>query len=231
MKNYVQNRLPLIIKILGIIYLLAPLLYYAFYSYNYFLYTRHIDFYNVINVISYPKSIYFTIQFIIIMFITPIVGIGLISRRKWGLILFFLFGTILLLTNIINYIMYPQMFSIGKLIINFFIILILLLFVRIELRAPFYRPDWKIREERYNHSIPIRYRVLTNNNFIEGTTEDISESGCFIASEIGHFVGEKLQLKLSHNEKEINLSGDIVWVSDGKRFKKGFGVMFNHRFL
>lgn len=188
----------------------------------------NVDFYNVLNVLNYHRNTFVLAQNLFIMIITPIVGIGLIRRRKWGLFMFLAYGICLIGLNIANIIIYPKQLSIWWWIPNIVTIAILLIFTRIELRAPFFKPDWHIREQRYKHNIPVEYRTNGKETTQQAVTEDISENGCYIITDEGHSLGEKINLIFEPNGDRLELEGEIVWMGEGKRFSKGFGVLFEH---
>lgn len=224
----IQNRIPLMLELLGFIYIFGTVLYYIYFCVVYNRVTSNMDVYNVLSVLNYHRNTFVLIQNLFIMITTPIVGLGLIRRRKWGLFMFLAYGFCLIGLNIANIIIYPKQLSIWWWVPNIITILVLLVFTRIELRAPFFKPDWHIREQRYKHNIPVEYKSSNKDEAKRAVTEDISENGCYIAVDEEHSLGEIVSLVFEPDGERLELEGEIVWIGGGKKFSKGFGVLFNH---
>lgn len=221
MLHRLQNRIPLIISILGALYIVSPILYYVYYA---LLSGEPFD--EIGKVLRYAGDAYF-IQFVLVMLVTPIVGVGLVLKRKWGLIAFFVYGIALIAQSVVNYASRPESFSAPAVIGNIVVICILLLFIRLELRAPFYRPDWQIRGRRFKCSLPVAWKKTSGESLNRSNTVDISTAGCFIASEEMPSLGDAVVVSLKDSSGELTISGQVTWHSSGtRRFPKGFGVMF-----
>jgi hypothetical protein len=221
MLHRLQNRIPLIISILGALYIVSPILYYVYYA---ILSGKPLD--DIGGVLRFAGDAYF-VQFVLVMLITPIVGVGLVLKRKWGLVGFFVYGLALITQSVVNYILHPAMFSAPMVAGNIVIICILLLFIRLELRAPFYRPDWQIRGRRFKCTLPIAWKKEPDGDLSRTNTVDISPAGCFIASEALPSLGQDVSVSLKDSSGEFSIKGRVSWHSSGsRRFPKGFGVMF-----
>ena len=222
MLHRLQNRIPLIISILGYIYILSPILYYIYYA---ILSGRPVE--DIGGVLQYAGTGYF-VQFLLVMLVTPIVGVGLVLKRKWGLIAFFVYGIVLIAQSIFNYANDPLSFSAAAITSNVIVICILLLFIRLELRAPFYRPDWQIRNRRFKFNLPISWKRDADGNFVAAKTVDISTAGCFVAADSLPALGDRVHVKFDAASGEFAVAGQVTWHSAGsRRFPKGFGIMFD----
>lgn len=221
MLHKIQNRIPVLLTILGYIYIVSPVGYYIYYTAK-----SQASFLNIADVLTYTGNPWFTVQFLAVILITPLVGIGLVKKRKWGLRLFFGYGIVLILLNGINYSLNPALFNIGQISVNIILLLVLLLFTRLELQAPFYRPEWHTRVKRHKRAVPVAYDL--SDTQIESITVDISEEGCFISSENLPKIGTPVTVTLAPGRQAISCPGKIAWATQTtRRFPAGFGVMFD----
>ena len=224
MLHRLQNRIPLIISILGALYIVSPILYYVYYASKT---GPGVSFTDVGAVLRYAGDAYF-IQFVLVMLVTPIVGVGLVLKRKWGLIAFFVYGIALIAQSVVNYVSRPESFSAPAVIGNIVVICVLLLFIRLELRAPFYRPDWQIRGRRFKCALPVAWKKAGEQASVRSNIVDISTAGCFIASDNPPALGTEVAVSLKDSSGELTIEGQVTWHSAGnRRFPKGFGVMFS----
>lgn len=221
MLHRLQNHIPRIITGLGFLYIISPVLYYIYYGI-----LSGKPFHDVGAVLGYAGKAYF-VQFLLVMFLTPLVGVGLVLKRKWGLVAFFVYGLALITQSIINYALRPQSFNLGAVIGNIVLICVLLLFVRLELRAPFYRPDWQMRERRFKRVLPVGWG-REDGTLQETVTVDISARGCFVAAAELPPLGSRVRIRFRDDAGELLLTGRVCWHSRGnRRFPLGFGVMFD----
>jgi hypothetical protein len=66
---------------------------------------------------------------------------------------------------------------------------------------------WKVRERRLRHVVPVLFRVRGSEEWMEGTTENLSRSGLLFRTEAELTVGAELELKLEMPEE---LTGEWV---------------------
>lgn len=221
MLHKIQNRIPVLLTVLGYIYIVSPLGYYLYYTLK-----SQKPFWDIIGVLTYTGNPWFTVQFLAILLITPIVGTGLVLKRKWGLRLFFVYGIGLVLLNAINYSLIPNLFNIWHIVGNIVLLLVLLLFTRLELQAPFYRPEWQTRVKRHKRAVPVGFQIGERQE--RSITVDISEEGCFISSEDLPHIGLPVTVVLDPDRTAIECPGKIAWATQTtRRFPSGFGVMFD----
>lgn len=64
---------------------------------------------------------------------------------------------------------------------------------------------------------------------ISGRTFDVSEGGCFLVTDVAFAMGESIELTLHLIDEPVVVSGDVVWISDGRRIPRGVGVRFRGR--
>lgn len=106
-------------------------------------------------------------------------------------------------------------------------ILGLLLFLKKELRVPYFSPKiaWWESDPRYKISVPAQ--MTCSDHFYKGDIMDISSSGCFIKTKDPLKVDQVIQIKFALFDHKFDCHGRVVWRTEsGVTHPKGVGVKF-----
>jgi Tfp pilus assembly protein PilZ len=107
------------------------------------------------------------------------------------------------------------------------VIVALVLFLKLELRVPYFSPKiaWWESDPRYKISVPAQ--MTSADHFYRGDIMDISSSGCFIKSKEPLKVDQKILVKFSLFDTKFECNGRVVWRTEsGVTHPKGVGVRF-----
>jgi Tfp pilus assembly protein PilZ len=107
------------------------------------------------------------------------------------------------------------------------VILGLLLFLKKELRVPYFSPKiaWWESDPRYKISVPAQ--MTCSDHFYQGDIMDISSSGCFIKTKDPLKVDQAIQIKFALFDHKFDCHGKVVWRTEsGVTHPKGVGVRF-----
>lgn len=101
-------------------------------------------------------------------------------------------------------------------------------FLRKSIYAPYFNPKlgqgtWVRAHDRVQFVLEVE---LENRPSLACTTFDISEAGCFLATEDRFVLGERLDMKIRLLDDAFPISGTVVWISDGTTKPRGVGVKF-----
>lgn len=87
-----------------------------------------------------------------------------------------------------------------------------------------------LRNERRRHArvpIALSVTVASASNFYEGLTENMSEAGVFVATDLAEPIGSKIALLIALDdgvEPPLSLTGEVRWLRDCA--PRGMGVLF-----
>lgn len=153
-----------------------------------------------------------------------VVGIGLLSVRRWAYILFLIFMGLLILDGIHLLFKYGLVERyLGNMFITLFAFFVLFYFLSKEISTPYltlvprgFRKKWRI-------SIPLKGSLTDNlGNLINFTTIDVSPGGC-LAKINGHIQDE--------DEYNLSLELDAPWQVSSKVVRidgQNIGLKFNY---
>lgn len=106
-------------------------------------------------------------------------------------------------------------------------ILLMLIFMKMELRVPYFSPKiaWWESDPRYKISVPVE--MACPDHFYKGSIMDISSSGCFIKTKDPLKVDQIILVKFSLFDHRFEVEGRVVWRTEsGVTHPKGVGVRF-----
>jgi Tfp pilus assembly protein PilZ len=107
-------------------------------------------------------------------------------------------------------------------------ILGLLVFLKLELRVPYFSPKiaWWESDPRYKISVPVE--MASADHFYKGDIMDISYTGCFIKTKDPLKVDQSILIKFSLFDHKFECNGKVVWRTEsGVTHPKGVGIKFN----
>lgn len=108
------------------------------------------------------------------------------------------------------------------------VILGMVLFLKMELRVPYFSPRiaWWESDPRYKISVPAE--MTSSDHFYRGDIMDISSSGCFVKTKDPIKVDQPIKIKFSLFDHKFECSGRVVWRTEtGVTHPKGVGVKFS----
>lgn len=140
-----------------------------------------------------------------------LVGIGLLSVKRWGWWLFLGYSAILVVYNFYALVTSRSLYNAGALIQTVLGISAVLYFVRRDVSAPYmkmYPRGWRLQ-----HREPIAIEVIVDG--IRRTTADISDSGMYVIWEDCYRApGEEVHVTLTVNGNEYKSRAGVVRVDD-----------------
>jgi len=104
----------------------------------------------------------------------------------------------------------------------------LLIFLKLELRVPYFSPKiaWWESDPRYKISVPAE--MTSSDHFYKGDIMDISSTGCFIKTKDPIKVDQPIKIKFSLFDRQFECSGRVVWRTEtGVTHPKGVGIKFS----
>ena len=172
--------------------------------------------------------------------LTPIVGYGIWSVKKWGYYLLLTHSVLLILNNIVLYAVKATPVPLWIVItFNMLLLGVIIAFVRREVNAPYFNPRlrWWEQAARYYYDKMriIVKKIGTDKTIFEAKSFDVSETGAFVVANNKVAVGDKFSIELVLADKSmLYTDGEVVWVNKPKKTSNpaGFGCKFmNHNNL
>ena len=168
------------------------------------------------------------------MIITPIVGYGIWSEKKWGYYLLIVHSVIILANNIV---LYADRLTAAPLwlivVFNVLLLGVIITFVRKEVYAPYFNPKirwWEQAKRYYYNGMKVIVKQLnTDNIMFEAKSFDLSETGLFVVAGKNVSVGEKFSFELMlKNNTLLYADGEVMWTNVKKKAEipAGFGCRF-----
>jgi len=222
-----MKKRPLIIRLLSYLYFASPL----------FLILEIMWLYGV-NPIRALHFINWHVAFMMIL--TPIVGYGIWSVKKWGYYLLLAHSILLMINNIILYAVNVTPVPLWAVItFNILLLGVVIAFVRKEVNTPYFNPRlrwWEQAARYYYDKMRIVVKKLgTDKTIFEARSFDVSETGAFVVANNKVTIGDKFSLELVLADKSmLYTDGEVVWVNKPKKTDNpaGFGCKFmNHNNL
>lgn len=164
---------------------------------------------------------------------TPIVGYGVWKVKGWGYYQLLAHSLFVFAGNIILYssdLTKSPLYII--LIFNVLLVGMIIMFVRKEIKAPYFNPNirwWEQAVRFYFEGMRILVRDFSDPNLMfEAKSFDVSETGAFVATDKDVNIGEKYTLEMHITRESIlYATGEIVWVNKKSgTFPVGFGCRF-----
>lgn len=162
----------------------------------------------------------------VILFLFPVVAVGVYTVRRWGWYLFLLFSVILIGYNLFVYTRNPNYALETVLLFIAVITLMSAFFLRKHVYAPYFSPRLRWWEHAARYRVVLRSRILTDGGAHDCTTLDISESGCFLGTEAVLEEGTLVMVKIQCKGVELDCLGRVVRKSGEKERVRGYGIMF-----
>lgn len=222
-----MKKRPFIIRLLSYLYFAAPI-------------------FIILEIMwSYSVSPVRAITFInwhaaLMMVLTPIVGYGIWSVKKWGYYLLLAHSALLIFNNIVLYAAKVTPVPLWAVItFNVLLLGVIVTFVRKEVNAPYFNPRlrWWEQAARYYYDKMriIVKKIGTDKTVFEARSFDVSETGAFVVANNKVTIGDKFSFELVLADKSmLYTDGEVVWVNKPKKTDNpaGFGCKFmNHNSL
>jgi len=215
-----MSRKPVIITIIALCYLLSPL---------FIIFQSAVI--NNIPIFGYGNIFErFAISDIITLLFYPVCAVCILIVKKPGWYIFILSSLYLIYYNIYAFILSGR-YSIFLIIFyNIILFIVTCIFFRKHIIAPYFNPKlrWWEADERYTIDIKLNININNNNinNKINANILDLSETGCFIASEAELKPGLESEAVLSFNKNTLKLNIRVIRKSSKKENYNGYGLMF-----
>ncbi|MCB1192215.1 MAG: PilZ domain-containing protein [Leptospiraceae bacterium] len=188
------SNLPIPLLLIGTFFVIVPII-------SYFATANEIRV-SPVDYMAIFKS--FSLKNYALNLLAVVVGLGLLSVKRWAYIVFLIFNGLLILDGLYLLFKYGTTVKfLGNMFITLFAFFFILYFLNKEISTPYltliprgFRKKWRI-------AIPLK-GILTDNlgNQISFTTIDVSPGGCFAKIE-GNIQGE--------DEYNLNLEIDSPW--------------------
>jgi len=170
----------------------------------------------------------------LMMVLTPIVGYGIWTVKKWGYYLLLAHSVLLIFNNIVLYAANRTDVPVWA-VVTFSLLLVgvIILFVRKEVYAPYFNPSlrwWEQAVRYYYDKMKIIVKKQgTETAIFEAKSFDVSETGAFVVYDKKVSIGDKFSLELVLADRSmLYTDGEVVWVNKAKRNDNpaGFGCRF-----
>lgn len=169
------------------------------------------------------------------MILTPIVGYGIWSVKKWGYYLLLSHSAFVIFNNITLYVVNRTAVPLWLIIFfNIVMLSLIIVFVRKEVNAPYFNPKirWWEQAKRYYYD---KMRILvkefgTDKVIFEASSFDVSETGVFIVTDKEVKTTDKFSMELILADRSmLYADGEVVWVN--KEMKEELPIGFGCRFI
>jgi Tfp pilus assembly protein PilZ len=212
-----MKKRPLVIWIVGIALILAPLYYYAYAE------TAWSGEGGIGRLGAIPARV--GLWNLIGILAAPVVGALVLRVRQSGWYAVVAYAIYTLVANAVTYQQTHRALS------RFFLfstagIACVLVFLRREIRSPYFNPRLRWWESPARYRLQLGVTIAGRASF-STTTFDISERGCFIATDEAFKTGERVDLTLDVGGASVRAPGSVAWVSDGRHHPKGIGIRFD----
>ncbi len=214
-----MKKRPLIIKIVALGYVLTPLTFVI--QYLYFSNLSITDAESFKHLITPYK-----LSFIII---PPIIAYGIFRVHEWGWYLALAHLIYITGNNTVALFVGSRTPHWAIYVFTVITFVVLLTFVRKEIRAPYFNPRVRWWETKPRYKITLDVEMSNDRTEITGETYNISEGGMFMVSEDDVNINEHFNVKLSRKEvNPVSCEGNIVWINkDNPNIPSGFGFKFS----
>lgn len=220
-----MKKRPLIIRLLSYLYFISPLAM-----------VLELMLLNHLGLSNLRYLFNFVNWHVLLMFVlTPLVGYGIWSVRKWGYYLLMVHSVFLIFSNTVLYFGKITLAPFWMIIIfNAILVAVILTFVKKEVYTPYFNPDlrWWEQAARYYHEMKISVKKFnTEKVLFDARSFDLSETGAFISTDELVEIGNKFSLELLLSSNSIMyIDGEVVWINE-KKDRAGHPVGFGCRFI
>ena len=222
-----MKKRPFVISVLAYLYFASPL-----FIFLELMWTNNIVLANISATFSLINW-----HVILMMVLTPIVGFGIWSVKKWGYYLLLAHSVLLIFNNIFLYTIQKAPVPLWAVIVfTVMLVGVIIAFVRKEVYAPYFNPRirWWEQAARYYYD---KMRVIvkkqgTDATIFEAKSFDLSETGAFVVSDKKVSIGDKFSMELILADRSmLYTDGEVVWVNKPTKKKGGHPGGFGCRFL
>lgn len=216
-----MKKRPFIISILAYLYFASPL----------FIFLELMWFNNIGLARIGTTFAYINWHVILMMVLTPIVGFGIWSVKKWGYYLLLAHSTLLIFNNIILYATKKTPIPLwAAIVFTVLLVGVIITFVRKEVYAPYFNPRlrwWEQAVRYYYDKMKIIVKKLgTETTMFEAKSFDISETGAFVVSDKKVSIGDKFSMELVLADRSmLYTDGEVVWVNKPKKKEGTLAVL------
>ena len=220
-----MKKRPFVICVLSYLYFASPL-----FIFLELMWMNNIGFARIGATFSY-----FNWHVLLMMVLTPIVGAGIWSVKKWGYYLLVAHSVLLIFNNIFLYTTKKTLVPLWAVIVfTVLLVGVIITFVRKEVYSPYFNPRirWWEQAARYYYD---KMRIIvkkfgTDATMFEAKSFDVSETGAFVVSDKKVSVGDKFSMELILADRSmLYTDGEVVWVNKAKKksdHPSGFGCKF-----
>jgi hypothetical protein len=208
---------PLIIRILSAIYMVAPLTNLIFFS----IYTG--------LPLFGPSSFiqYLSIHDKLILWLFPLIGIGLYQVHLWGWIVFMAATATIIGFNIYSSLTTHTYSAMTRIFFNASMGMVTFLVFRKHIRAPYFNPRLRWWESDPRYRVHFGCTIADSCNFDTAEVVDISKSGIHIHSACPVEKGSHVKLSLHFEDFTIDCTGKVMRIAREDE-EQGFGIMFKN---
>ena len=153
-----------------------------------------------------------------------LIGICLLSMRKWGWWGFIGFSLYLISYNLIAFLRNPFYSPLSLIVFTVLLTTAAGLLFRKELIAPYFNPKLRWWESEKRYDLSFRCRMHFGEESMSVPVYDISRGGCFLAVDRPAPLSRILTLEITINRLYLTLKGEVVRSSDTP--VKGWGILF-----
>lgn len=211
-------RKPVSIVLIGLYYLLSPVLNLAQIAS-----VTHLSLSGPVNLWSVLTPFDW-----VVLGAFPLVGVGMLTVRRWGWVTFVAFSLFLIGYNSFSFFI-NHTYSLGLVVLyNVGLAAVTFVFFRKHLRAPYFNPRlrwWNI-DPRYPVLLTASLEFADSSCDVE--VLDISKSGVFLGTCADIEVGQTHRVKIVAYGQTVRCTGKVMRRSAPGAAKPGFGLMFEN---
>jgi uncharacterized protein (TIGR02266 family) len=172
--------------------------------------------------------IFFSVYYIVHSLIAIFAGWSLHKMKPFAWHLFLFHAFLLSVEQCYLAYFYAENYHVGiPLAFSQLMILVAVLFLKSELRVPYFSPRiaWWESDPRYKISVPVH--MTSQNHYHEGEIMDISSGGCFIKSKAPLLTDDVVNVSFALFDHQFTCAGKIVWRTESAvTHPKGVGIKF-----
>ena len=205
---------PLSIKVIALLYLLAPLgniLQNAFFNQW---------------PLRGPRSVFFHLSLYewMVLAVFPVVAFGIWRVAMWGYVSCMGFAGFLILHNIYGYFSNRAYSPYVVLLFQMCIFALVGIFLQKHIMAPYFNPNIRWWENEPRYKVDLTAQLRQEQKIQNCQVLDISVSGCFAQSKKEYALGDLVWITINLDETHVTCQAKIVWVKD--KPTAGYGLRF-----
>ena len=156
----------------------------------------------------------------IVTFVPIFVGIGLLSMKRRGFLLFVVYAIFAIAYNSYEAVILPSVRNFSAALQTYFLMIAAGYFARVEIFAPYFNPN--VRGWRWTDRRPIRMDVNVSGNNLK--TRDFSSRGIYVEWSDCHLeLNSGVQVSFRLGKKDFTVDGGIV-----RTDHEGVGIAFRN---